>query len=634
MITENQTHIPEGWILTNFGDKNLFEILGSGISFFENEKDYYSTSSIENDKLVAIEQVITYRNRPSRANMQPVSSSVWFAKMKNTLKVIQPNQFQIDNVIFSTGFCGIKANNIDCSFLMQVLKSENFNTKKDNLAEGTTQVAVNNQHVKNIEFLLPCSISEQQKIASILSKLDEAITQTEQLIGKYKKIKEGLMHDLLTRGIDEQGNIRSEETHKFKDSPLGRIPEEWEVVDITKYTKDTDNAIKPGPFGSSIKKEFYTKNGYKVYGQEQVIANNPFVGDYYIDKKRYNSLYNFRVESGDVLLSCVGTIGNVLIIPDNHEAGIINPRLIKFSIDTAKANVQFFAEYLKQTSINIQLINMANGGTMPVLNKSIILNLKFIYPSLNEQDRIQEKLDAISSRINLEIETLTKLQLQKSGLMHDLLTGKVRVSNREEQKEQTSNVNVVPLKAQAHNQHIEDAVLIGAIVNAFYSDKYTLGRKKVQKLLYLVRRHQEASVACFKKKAAGPYAHEVRYKGGEPIAVANKYVIARKDKLGTIFSKGEKIKEALEYIEKWEMLSDIDWLLTQFKYTKVDQLELIATIDMARCDLEKEGIPVSLSTIKHLIATNEEWKAKLKKDHFDDFSIQRGIDENYKLFGR
>jgi type I restriction enzyme S subunit len=81
------------------------------------------------------------------------------------------------------------------------------------------------------------------------------------------------------------------------------------------------------------------------------------------------------------------------------------------------------------------------------------------------------------------------------------------------------------------------------------------------------------------------------------------------------------------------MLSDIDWLLTQFKYTKVDQLELIATIDMARCDLEKEGIPVSLSTIKHLIATNEEWKAKLKKEHFDDFSIQRGIDESYKLFG-
>jgi type I restriction enzyme S subunit len=62
---------------------------------------------------------------------------------------------------------------------------------------------------------------------------------------------------------------------------------------------------------------------------------------------------------------------------------------------------------------------------------------------------------------------------------------------------------------------------------AFYSDKYPLGRKKVQKLLYLVRRHQEASVACFKKKAAGPYADEVRYKGGEPIAKANKYITTK-----------------------------------------------------------------------------------------------------------
>ncbi len=64
-------------------------------------------------------------------------------------------------------------------------------------------------------------------IAAILTTIDQAIEKTEQLIVKYERIKTGLMHDLLTRGIDEKGNIRSEETHEFKESPLGKIPREW-----------------------------------------------------------------------------------------------------------------------------------------------------------------------------------------------------------------------------------------------------------------------------------------------------------------------------------------------------------------------------------------------------------------------
>ena len=78
----------------------------------------------------------------------------------------------------------------------------------------------------------PKNISEQTKIAEILSTVDQAIEQTEALIAKQQRIRTGLMQDLLTRGIDEDGNLRSEETHEFKDSPLGRIPVEWEVEKV------------------------------------------------------------------------------------------------------------------------------------------------------------------------------------------------------------------------------------------------------------------------------------------------------------------------------------------------------------------------------------------------------------------
>lgn len=278
-------------------------------------------------------------------------------------------------------------------------------------------------------ILVPKELTEQIQIASILSKVDEAIDQTEQLIAKYTRIKTGLMQDLLTKGIDENGNIRSGETHEFKDSPLGRIPKEWEVVDITKFTKNYKDAIKPGPFGSSVKKEYYVEKGFKIYGQEQVISNNAFIGDYYIDEKRYKSLIGFKVNKDDVLLSCVGTIGSVLIIPENFEEGIINPRLIKFSLDSQRTNINFFAEYLTDNSINSQLINLATGGTMPVLNKQIVLKLEFIYPKKEEQNRIVEKWEATNSLINLEDKHLSKLQSLKTGLMQDLLSGKVRVNH-------------------------------------------------------------------------------------------------------------------------------------------------------------------------------------------------------------
>ena len=176
-----------------------------------------------------------------------------------------------------------------------------------------------------------------------------------------------------------------------------------------------------------------------------------------------------------------------------------------------------------------------------------------------------------------------------------------------------------------HNHQFDDAVVIAAIVNEFYNDAIPLGRKRIQKLLYLLRRKQEADTSAFKKKAAGPYADEVRYKGGEPIAVRNKYVAKKQGAKGTTFSKGEKIESALEYIEKWEMTDDINWLVSTFKYTKTNDLELFATIDMAICDLINSGEVVSVASIKNLIASNKEWKDKLSKPYFSYNDIARAI---------
>ena len=155
---------------------------------------------------------------------------------------------------------------------------------------------------------------------------------------------------------------------------------------------------------------------------------------------------------------------------------------------------------------------------------------------------------------------------------------------------------------------------------------------KVQKLLYLLHRHQAVSVSDFKKKAAGPYADTVRYKGGEPIAKKNKYIVSESGKQGTRYSKGEKMDQALDYVERWGMQADLQWLKESFLHTSRNDLELFATVDMAMCDLDEAGIAVSVESIKDMIASNKEWKTKLSKTYFSDWDIARAIKKCTELF--
>jgi type I restriction enzyme S subunit len=117
-----------------------------------------------------------------------------------------------------------------------------FNIDKvKRLGEGTTFAEISKSALSGVELPFPINLAEQTKIAEILSTVDRAIEQTEALIAKQQRIKTGLMQDLLTRGIDEPGNLRSESTHEFKDSPLGRLP-------VNALTRNHDGHLWCGRF--------------------------------------------------------------------------------------------------------------------------------------------------------------------------------------------------------------------------------------------------------------------------------------------------------------------------------------------------------------------------------------------------
>ena len=190
-------------------------------------------------------------------------------------------------------------------------------------------------------------------------------------------------------------------------------------------------AIKAGPFGSSLTKDTYVAEGYKVYGQEQVIRGDYLYGDYFISKTRFNELQSCAVEPGDILLSLVGTAGRVLVIPQGAPAGVINPRLIRFSFDPDAVSPHFFQCLFETGTFQALLARSAQGGTMGIFNAGL-RPICIPLPPLPEQTAIAEVLTDMDAELAALEQRRDKTRALKQAMMQELLTGKTRLVPPEE----------------------------------------------------------------------------------------------------------------------------------------------------------------------------------------------------------
>ena len=219
-------------------------------------------------------------------------------------------------------------------------------------------------------------IDEQEKIADILDKA-EAIIET-------RKSELQKLDDL----------IKARFVEMFGDPVTN--PKGWDMPLIEDVVANEKNALKAGPFGSALKKEYYVSSGYKIYGQEQVISGDHTFGDYYIDEERYRMLENCAVQAGDVLISLVGTYGKLLVMPEEFELGIINPRLMKITFDKSRVDPHYFQHYFQSDSLKKALAENTHGGTMDILNLGIVRKLAIPLPPLELQNdflRFVEQVD-------------------------------------------------------------------------------------------------------------------------------------------------------------------------------------------------------------------------------------------------
>lgn len=199
---------------------------------------------------------------------------------------------------------------------------------------------------------------------------------------------------LIADGVRPGSLPQAERTQFDEGEPGSLLPESWARCGIDDLLACVPNALKAGPFGSALTKSMYVSRGYKVYGQEQVISGDHRVGSYYVDERKFESLRSCAVSPGDMLISLMGTIGKVLILPEDCEPGIINPRLLKVSLN-AKVSKDFVCLCLQSPQSQRFLAASARGVAMDGLNIGILRALPLPLPPYEEQKRIVAKVDQL-----------------------------------------------------------------------------------------------------------------------------------------------------------------------------------------------------------------------------------------------
>lgn len=264
------------------------------------------------------------------------------------------------------------------------------------------------QHYSKIKIKIP-SLEVQEKV---VQKIEELFSEVDEGIEMLQKTKKQLS---VYRQAVLRAAFEGELTYSWRIE--NKIENSWKIESIVELIKKEKNALKAGPFGSSLKKECYTTTGYKIYGQEQVIAGNEKIGDYYIGEEKYRELQTCKISPGDVLISLVGTVGKVLVLSENCQKGIINPRLIKVSLDQNKMLPFFFKYYFESNYLKSLYKQKAHGETMDVLNMGMIKELPFPVCSIDEQIQVLYEIEARMSVCD-SIENTTNLALQQAVALH------------------------------------------------------------------------------------------------------------------------------------------------------------------------------------------------------------------------
>ena len=321
---------------------------------------------------------------------------------------------------------------IDPRFAGKVLSAERVGAAAEMTAVGTKMPRTSWKHLAQLRVFCP-NLAEQAKIAQILDTLDTAIQDSEMIVDKLKGIKQGLLHELLTRGIAANGELRppqAEAPHLYKQSPLGWIPMGWELRGVLDVAPTNRQCILTGPFGAELGQADFKAEGVPVLRIGNVQAGYiDWTDTQFVTLEKANSLGKYRVLEGDLLFARQGaTTGRNALADGRADGAVINYHIIRVAVDHGRCHPTYLYALFNSDRSKSQVDQVKGRGTREGINSEQIASLLFPLPRIDEQREAVARIAAMDATTASESLMLEKLQLTRVGLIDDLLTGRIRVT--------------------------------------------------------------------------------------------------------------------------------------------------------------------------------------------------------------
>ncbi|MCS3845559.1 type I restriction enzyme S subunit [Xanthomonas campestris] len=320
------------------------------------------------------------------------------------------------------------AADVSSAYLLRLL--EFVRPKAEAQAVGSTVKGIRIQDYLGIEVPL-ADAPQQSKIAEILDTLDTAIHETEAIIAKLKAVKQGLLHDLLTRGIDANGELRppqSEAPHLYRLSPLGWIPNEWVVDSAGSILAGIDAGWSPscpeeppseGEWGV-LKVSAVSGGAYDARQSKRLPPN-------------LKPILSIEVRVGDVLLARANGVADLVaktvLVRDTPTKLMLSDKILRLVPNEKFVRSDYLVTIMMHAGTRSQINGMMNGSSgQRNISQSQIRSIIVPIPPIIEQAASMERLNELVGRLEGEMKILQKRKSLKHALMDDLLTGRVRVT--------------------------------------------------------------------------------------------------------------------------------------------------------------------------------------------------------------
>jgi len=307
-----------------------------------------------------------------------------------------------DTYTLNQRICVIRSKNFDTRFLYYQLNRNKYLLSFDN---GENQSNLRKDDILNCKLFVP-PLPEQQHIVAILDEAFAAIAKAKAIAEQNLKNSKELFESYL-QGVFENPN------NNWEKKKLG---------DICGFVR--------GPFGGSLKKNIFKPDGYAVYEQQHAIYDQFDDLRYFIDEKKFNEMKRFELNSGDLIMSCSGTMGKIAIVPENIKKGIINQALLKLSPSKKVSNV-FLKLWMQSESFQNSLKEYAGGAAIQnVASVSILKNIEIPLPDISTQNNIVHKVLSFSAETK-KLETIYQQKINdleelKKSILQKAFSGELR----------------------------------------------------------------------------------------------------------------------------------------------------------------------------------------------------------------